>query len=63
MSLCFMMLEIARHPHVQKKLRSEIRQKERDIQARGDAEFTANDLDSMPYLNAVIKVSRNLTFS
>jgi cytochrome P450 len=56
MSLCFMMLEIARHANVQAKLRSEIRQKARDIRERGDVEFTANDFDNMSYLNAVIKV-------
>ena len=57
-----MMLEIARHPHVQSKLRSEIREKEREIHARGDVEFSANDFDSMLYLNAVIKASRKLIF-
>lgn len=51
-----MMLEIARHANVQAKLRSEIRQKARDIRERGDVEFTANDFDNMSYLNAVIKV-------
>ena len=52
-----MMLEIARHPHVQIKLRNEIREKEREIRARGDTEFTANDFENMPYLGAVMKVS------
>ena len=50
------MLEIARNPEVQTKLRREIRQKQQEIGARGDSEFTSNDLDSMPYLAAVLKV-------
>lgn len=50
------MLELARHPEVQDKLRRDIRQKEREIRARGGTEFTANDLESLPYLAAVLKV-------
>jgi len=51
------LLEIARHTDVQTRLRDEIHEKEREIWARGDVEFTANDFDSMPYLTAVIKVN------
>ncbi|KAI6029283.1 hypothetical protein PISMIDRAFT_683590 [Pisolithus microcarpus 441] len=49
------LLELARKPEIQSKLRSEIRQQESAIHARGDAQFTASDLDNMPYLNAIIK--------
>ncbi|KAI6100556.1 cytochrome P450 [Pisolithus sp. B1] len=49
------LLELARKPEIQSRLRSEIRQQESVIHARGDAQFTASDLDNMPYLNAVIK--------
>ena len=56
-SLCWVLLEIAKHPDVQKKLREEIRAMEQVIHARGDVDFTAADLDGMPYLSAVIKVS------
>ena len=56
-SLCWVLLEIARNPPVQKRLREEIRAMEQTIHARGDTEFTAADLDAMPYLSAVIKVS------
>lgn len=49
------LLELARKPEIQSRLRSEIRQQESVIHARGDAQFTSSDLDNMPYLNAVIK--------
>lgn len=55
-SLVWASLELARHPEVQSKLRCEIRQKAREIQQRGEAEFSAVDLESMPYLAAVLKV-------
>ncbi|KAF9478118.1 cytochrome P450 [Pholiota conissans] len=59
-TLAWTMLEIARNPEVQTKLRREIRQKQQEIGARGDSEFTSNDFDSMPYLAAVLKESLRL---
>ncbi|KAF9567920.1 cytochrome P450 [Agrocybe pediades] len=56
-TLCWVLLELARNPDVQKKLRDEIRTTEHAIHARGDDDFTAADLDNMPYLSAVIKES------
>jgi len=56
-SLCWVLLELARHPEVQQRLRDEIRETERVIRARGGSDFTANDLDNMVYLHAVIKES------
>lgn len=50
-------MELARRPEMQTRLRHEIRAKAREIHARGDVEFTAADYDSIPYLNAVLKVS------
>lgn len=55
-TLCWVLLEMARNPTVQKKLRDEIRTMEQTIHARGDSDFAATDLDNMPYLSAVIKV-------
>jgi cytochrome P450 len=55
-TLCWVLLEIAKNSNVQKKLREEVRAMEQAIHARGDAEFTAADLDGMSYLSAVIKV-------
>ncbi|KAK0462504.1 cytochrome P450 [Desarmillaria tabescens] len=49
-------LELARHLQVQ--LRAEIRAKERIILPRGDTEFSAQDLGSIPYLTAVVKEIR-----
>ncbi|KAI6117840.1 cytochrome P450 [Pisolithus croceorrhizus] len=56
------LLELARKPDIQSRLRSEIRQQESVIHARGDTQFTASDLDNMPYLNAVIKASEALRY-
>ncbi|KAK0505319.1 cytochrome P450 [Armillaria luteobubalina] len=54
-TLAWTLLELARHPEVQNRLRAEIREQERVIINRGDTEFSAQDLDSMPYLTAVVK--------
>ncbi|KAK0496994.1 cytochrome P450 [Armillaria luteobubalina] len=54
-TLSWTFLELARHPEVQDRLRAEIREKEKLIFARGDTEFSVQDLDSMPYLTAVVK--------
>ncbi|KAL9711697.1 hypothetical protein Ac2012v2_004769 [Leucoagaricus gongylophorus] len=56
-TLCWVILELARHPDVQERLRKEIRETEAAIRARGGSDFTASDLDGMPYLNAVLKES------
>lgn len=56
-TLCWVLLELARHPEVQDRLRREIRDTERAIRARGGSDFTATDLDNMVYLHAVIKES------
>ena len=50
------MLELAKNPAIQRRLREEIRAMEQAIHARGGSHFTAADLDNMPYLAAVIKV-------
>ncbi|KAJ2916319.1 hypothetical protein MD484_g4089, partial [Candolleomyces efflorescens] len=56
-TLCWVLLELARHPEVQQRLRQEIRDTEQAIRARGGSDFTASDLDNMSYLHAVIKES------
>ena len=60
-TLSWMLLELARHPKMQSRLRSEIRETEAAIRTRGDAEFTIADFDAMPYLTAVIKVHNALS--
>ncbi|KAF7294059.1 PseudoU-synth-2 domain-containing protein [Mycena kentingensis (nom. inval.)] len=56
-TISWAVLELARHPHVQTRLRREIHRTERLIAAsgRGCSEFITTDLDAMPYLCAVVK--------
>ena len=56
------MLELAKHPEIQSRLRAEIRETEAAMRARGDAEFTMADFDAMPYTTAVVKV-RNVVYT
>ena len=57
-TIAWMLLELARHPDYQDKMRAEIAHKRAEVAARGDADFTMEDLESMEYLQAVIKVLR-----
>lgn len=52
------LLELARQPEIQSRLRKEIRETEDIVHARGDTEFTMADFDAMPYTTAVMKVRR-----
>ncbi|KAJ7754569.1 cytochrome P450 [Mycena metata] len=54
-TMSWTLLELTQHLDIQTKLRTEIQATEHMIRARGDAEFTAADLDSMPYTIAVMK--------
>ncbi|OAX35971.1 cytochrome P450 [Rhizopogon vinicolor AM-OR11-026] len=54
-TISWALLELARHPEMQSRLRAEIRETEAVIHARGDTEFTITDLDNMPYATAFIK--------
>ncbi|PBK75151.1 cytochrome P450 [Armillaria solidipes] len=54
-ALAWALLELARHPDIQTKLRAEIRAYLRN---RAVSELTAEDFDSMPYLTAVVKSLR-----
>ena len=63
-SLSWTLLELARNPEIQDKLRREIRDKKHQIRSAGTRSgFTAEELDSMPYLNAVLKVRLVVYFS
>ena len=55
-TLNWIFYELAKNPEFQEKLRTEIALKRAEVQARGDADFTMDDLESMPYLQATIKV-------
>ncbi|KAJ7672106.1 cytochrome P450 [Mycena rosella] len=54
-SFSWAVLELARQPKIQSRLRTEIRRMERTIQARGSCEFNVADIEAMPYLLAVVK--------
>ncbi|KAF9235250.1 cytochrome P450 [Melanogaster broomeanus] len=49
------LLELARHPKVQSRLRAEIRITQAAIHARGGSHFTIADFEAMPYTTAVMK--------
>jgi len=57
------LLELARRPHIQSKVRAEIREREAVIRLRADATFTAADFDAMPYTVAVVKVRFSIRLS
>ena len=48
--------ELARRPEIQQRLREEVTETYEAIQARGDEDFTSEDIDNMPFTNAVVKV-------
>ncbi|KNZ72214.1 Leukotriene-B4 omega-hydroxylase 3 [Termitomyces sp. J132] len=53
-SLCWVLLELARHPELQDRLRAEIRATE-FASGRKYSSFTSSDLDGMEYLSAILK--------
>ena len=55
--------ELAKHRDFQGKLRAEINETLAKIKARGDADFTVNDFESMPYLVAFTKVRQDHLFA
>ncbi len=59
-STLWILLELARHPDVQDRLRSEIRAVEHAVHGRGDSEFTSKDFESMTYTTAVMKEAMRL---
>ncbi|KAK7043264.1 hypothetical protein VNI00_008618 [Paramarasmius palmivorus] len=58
-SISWTLLELSRHPEMQNRLREEIFAKKRELAAKGDTtgNFVADDFDTLPYLNAVLKES------
>ena len=59
-SLSWLLLELARHPDIQVRLRREVRKVHAEVKARGDASFTQADFDTMPLLVAVVKEALRL---
>ncbi|KAG1820586.1 cytochrome P450 [Suillus subaureus] len=54
-TISWALLELARWPDIQSRLRAEIWETEATVHARGDVNFTIADFDAMPYTAAVIK--------
>lgn len=54
-ALSWGLLELAKHPEIQTRLRKEIHEIEASIKARGRVSFIAADLDNMPYTQACLK--------
>ncbi|EKM51868.1 uncharacterized protein PHACADRAFT_262256 [Phanerochaete carnosa HHB-10118-sp] len=54
-TITWMLYELAKHPDYQDKVRAEIALKRAEIIARGDADFSIEDLESLEYLQAAIK--------
>ena len=55
-TLSWMLWELAKHPDYQAKMRAEIRATRAAVLARGDTNFTIDDLDSMALVLNAIKV-------
>ncbi|KAF8176080.1 cytochrome P450 [Pholiota molesta] len=54
-TLTWIMYELAKHPEDQARVREEVQTKRLKITANGQRDFTATDLESMTFTNAVIK--------
>ncbi|EPQ55474.1 cytochrome P450 [Gloeophyllum trabeum ATCC 11539] len=59
-SLAWALWELAKHPEIQTRLRKEIRETEARVRASGQAELDLSDVESMPYLQAVLKESMRI---
>ena len=57
-TLSWMLWELAKHPQIQEELRQEIAGKRKSTTESGAYELTLEDLESLPVLQAVIKVLR-----
>lgn len=55
-TIAWLLWELAKHSEYQDRLREEIMKKRMEVSARGDSEFSMEDLESMEYLQAAIKV-------
>lgn len=55
-TITWLLWELAKHPEYQEKMRAEVRQKRAEIAARGDSDFSMEDLENMVYLQAALKV-------
>jgi len=54
--MIWILYELARHPDDQAHVREELEEARKRKRESGEEAFSANDYDSMPFFNAVIKV-------
>lgn len=54
-TLSWALIELARQPLIQSRLRDEVHAMERTVRERGAADFTVADFEAMPYLQAVLR--------
>ena len=69
LELIYALWELAKRPEIQRKLREEVTEAYEATRARGNEDFTPEDIDDMPFTNAVVKVcqpsnlnSKNIEF-
>jgi len=55
--LIYAFWELARRPEIQQRLREEVTEMYEAVRARGNEDFASEDIDKMPFTNAVVKVS------
>lgn len=60
LQLIFTLLELARQPEIQRRLREEVTEMYEAARARGDEDLTPGDIDNLPFTNAVVKVRLSL---
>ena len=54
-TLTWTLWELAKHPECQEKMRAEIAEYRAKLVERGATDFTMDDLEAMPYVNAIMK--------
>ncbi|KZT29933.1 cytochrome P450 [Neolentinus lepideus HHB14362 ss-1] len=54
-TLTWTLWELAKHRDIQTRVRNEIREAEAKVQAKGQTELGLSDIESMPYVQAVLK--------
>lgn len=55
-TITFLLWELAKQPHYQRRLREEIAAVRAEVTSRGDTEFSVADLEGMKFLQAAMKV-------